>query len=77
MGISRVIVGGKELHAETIQSALSVFLKLVISGLTSIILIVFSTVNLQSYCQFVPISLSPVLRTVAAYVMTTILLLHN
>jgi len=77
MGISGVIVGGKPLHAETAQSALTVFLKLVIGGLTSIVLIVFSTVTLQSYCQFVPISLSPVLGTVAAYVMATILLLHN
>ena len=77
MGISGVIVGGKELRAETAQSALTVFLKLVIGGVTSIVLIVFSTVNLQSYCQFVPISLSPVLGTVAAYVMATVLSLHN
>ena len=77
MGISGVIVGGKALCAETAQSALTVFLKLVIGGLTSIVLIVFSTVTLQSYCQFVPVSLSPVLRTVAAYVMATVLSLHN
>ena len=35
------------LHAETAQSALTVILKLVTGGLTSIILIVLSTVSLQ------------------------------
>ena len=35
------------LHAETAQSALMVILKLVTGGLTSIILIVLSTVNLR------------------------------
>ena len=59
------------LHAETAQSALTVILKLVISGLISIILTVLSTVNLQFQGQFVPISLRPVLRIVAAYVMAT------
>ena len=34
MGISGVIVGGKELRAETAQSALTVFLKLVIGMVT-------------------------------------------
>ena len=41
-------------------------------GLTSIILIVLSTVNLQFQGQFAPISLSPILRIVAAYVMVTV-----
>ena len=36
---------GKELHAETAQSALTVILELVISGLISIILIVLSTID--------------------------------
>ena len=50
------------------QSSLIVILKLVISGLTSIILIVLGTVNHQFQGLFVPILLRPVLRTVAAYV---------
>ena len=41
-------------------------------GLISVILIVSSTVNLQFPDQFVPISLRPVLRIVAAYVMATV-----
>ena len=53
------------------QSALTVILTLVFGGLISVILIVLSTINLQLQGQFVPISLSPVLRIVAAYVMAT------
>ena len=60
------------MHAETAQSALTVVLKLVIGGLTSIILIVLSTVNLQFQGRFVPASLRPALRIVAAYVMATV-----
>ena len=41
-------------------------------GLTSIIFIVLSTVSLQFQDQFVPISLRPLLRTVAAYVRATV-----
>ena len=41
--------------------ALIVVFKLVISGLTSVILIVLGTVNLQFQGPFVPISLWPVL----------------
>ena len=65
------IGGGRGLHAETAQSALTVVLKLVISGLTSVILIVLSTVSLQFQGQFVPVSLRPILRAVASYVMAT------
>ena len=54
------------------QSALIVILKLVISGLTSIIWIVLDTVSVQFQGPFVPISLRPVLRIVAAYVRTTV-----
>ena len=36
------------LHAETVQSALTVILKLVIGGVTSVILVILSTVNLSS-----------------------------
>ena len=43
-------------------------MKLVTGGLTSIIWIVLGIVNLQFHGQFIPISLRPVLRTVAAYV---------
>ena len=40
-------VGGeRRLHAETSQSALTIILKLVISGLISVILIVLSTISL-------------------------------
>ena len=38
---------GRELYAETAQSSLTVILKLVIHGLTIIILIVLDTINLQ------------------------------
>ena len=38
---------GRELHAETAQSSLTVIFKLVIGGLTSVIFVVLDTVNLQ------------------------------
>ena len=44
------------LHVETVQSALTVILKLAIGGLTSVILIVLGTINLQFQGWFVPIS---------------------
>ena len=44
------------LHVETAQSSLTVILKLVMGGLTSIILIVLSTANLQFQGQFVYIT---------------------
>ena len=53
------------------QSALAVILKLVISGLTSVILIVLGTVSVQFQGPLVPISLKLVLRIVAAYVVAT------
>ena len=47
-------MGSGELHAETAQSSLIVIFKLVISGLTRIILIVLGTVNVQfQVCLFV------------------------
>ena len=55
---------GRGLHVKTAQAALTVLLKLVISGLISAILIALNTVNLQFQGQFPPISLRPVLRTV-------------
>ena len=57
------------------SSVLTVILKLVIGGLTSIILIVLGTVNLQSQGPFVPISLRPVLGIVVAHVLGTVLLI--
>ena len=63
---------GRGLHAETAQSALTVVLTLVICGLINIILVVLGTVNLQFQGRFVPISLRPVLRIVAAYVMAIV-----
>ena len=59
------------------SSVLTVILKLVIGGLTSIILIVLSTVNLQFQGQFVPIYLRPILRIAAAYVTATVWLPCN
>ena len=61
------------LHAETAQSALTVILKVVTGGLTSVILIVSGTVNLQSQGSFVPISLRPVLGIVVAHVLGAVL----
>ena len=66
------IDGGRGLCAETAQSALTVILKLVISGLTSVILIVLTALNLQFQGQFVSHFLRPVLKIVAAYVMTIV-----
>jgi len=60
------------LHEEIAQSDTTVILKLVISGLTSIILTVLSTVNHQFWGQFFPISLRLVLGILAAYVMATV-----
>jgi len=60
------------LWAETAQSALTVILKLVIGGLTSVIFIVLGTVNLHFQGWFVSISLRPVLGTAAAFVMATV-----
>ena len=57
---------GEGLHAETAQSYLTVIFKLFISGLTSIILVVSDTVNLQFQGAQVPISLRSSLRIVAA-----------
>ena len=62
----------RRLHAETAQSALTVILKLVISGLISVILIVLSMVDLQFQGWFVPISLRPTFTILAAYVMATV-----
>ena len=70
---ARVFIGrGRGLRVEAAQSALTIILKLVIGGLTSIILIVLSTVNLQFHGWFVPTSLRPILRIVAASVMATV-----
>ena len=63
------------LHAETAQSALTVIYKLVVGGLTSVILIVSGTVNLQSQGPSVPISLRPGLGIVVAYVLGTVLVI--
>ena len=50
------------------QSALIVIFKLIISGLTSIILIVLDTVSLQFQGPFVPMSLRSILEIVAAHI---------
>ena len=59
-------------HAETEQSFLTVIFKLIIGGLTCVILVVLGTVNLQFQGLFVPISLRPVIKLVAAYGMSTV-----
>ena len=51
---ARAFIGGGE---GTARSALTVILKLVIGGLTSVILTVLGTVSLQFQGRFVPISL--------------------
>ena len=56
LGVRAFIGEGRGLHAERAQAALTVILKLVIGGLTSVILIVISTVNLQFQGWFVSIS---------------------
>ena len=61
----------REPHIETAESALIVIFKLVIGGLTSAILIVLGTVNLQFQGPSVAISLRPVPGTVAAHVLGT------
>ena len=66
------IGGGRGLHAEAAQSALTVILTLIIGGLISVILIVLGTVNLQFQGGFVSISLRPILGIVAAHVMATV-----
>ena len=71
-GARAFIDGGRGLHAETAQSAPTVILKLVIGDLTTVILMVLSTVNLQFQGWFVTISLKPALGIVAAYVMATV-----
>ena len=63
---------GGVLQAGTAQSSLTVIFKLVVSGLTSIILIVLGTVNLQFRGALVPISLWSILRIVAAHVLGTV-----
>ena len=60
------------LDAETAQSSLTVIFKLIISGLTSIILVVLGTVTLQFWGALVPIYLQSILRIVAAQVLSTV-----
>ena len=55
------------------STALTVIFKLVISSLMNIILTVLGTVHFQFQGPFVPISLRPVLRIVAAHVLGTVL----
>ena len=60
---------GEGLHAETAQSALTVILKLVIGGLSGVILLVLVTVSLQFQGKLVSILWGQFL----AYVMATVL----
>ena len=63
----------RQLYLEIAQSVLTVIFKLVIGGLTSAILIVLGTVNLQFQGPSVAISLRPVLEIVAAYVVNAVM----
>ena len=54
------------------QSALTVILKLVIGDLTRIILIALNTVSLPFQGWLVLVSLRPIVRIVAVYVMATV-----
>ena len=58
---ARAFIDRRGLHAETAQPALTVIFKLVMGGLTRVILVVLGAVNLQFQGQFVSISLRPVL----------------
>ena len=75
---SRALIDrGRALHAETLQSALTVILKLVIGGLTSIILTVWGTVNFHFQGCFFSISLRPFLGIMAAYIVGTVWSLYS
>ena len=70
---ARAFIGWEgELHVDTTQSALTVILKLVFSGLTSVLLIVLMTMKLQFQGHFAPMFFWPILEIVAAYVVTTV-----
>ena len=60
-GMRAFIDRRRGLHVETAQPALTVIFRLVVGGLTGIILIALDTVNLQLQGWFVAISLRPVL----------------
>ena len=45
---------GRGLHAETTQPSLTVICRLVLSGLTSVLLIVLGTVNLRLWARLLP-----------------------
>ena len=49
------------------QSSVTVICKLVVTGQTSIVLVVLGAVNLQFQGPFVPIPLRPILRIVAEF----------
>ena len=54
------------------KSSLTIVFILVISGLTSVVLVVLGTVNLQVQGLFISVSLRPILKIVAACVMATV-----
>ena len=63
---------GRGLHAEIAPSALRATFKLVVGGLTNILLVVLGIVNLQLQGLFVNISLWSVHGIVAAHIMATV-----
>ena len=70
----RVAGAGGVLQAETAQSSSPVIFTSVVSGLTSIILIVLGPVNFQFRGVPVPTSLWSILRTVAAQVLGMVIM---
>ena len=63
---------GVGLQAEIPQPSPTGIFELVITRLTSVIMVVLGTVNLQFWSPFIPISLQPVLGIVAAHVLGTV-----
>ena len=63
-------IGGGALYVE--NSTVISKSHLQIDGLTRLILIVLGTVNLQFHGPLIPISLRPILRIVAAYVIAAV-----
>ena len=67
----------RQSEGEKQYSQLTVIFELVIAGLTSLILVALSTVNLRFQGPFVPISLWSLLRIMVAYVLVVIMQLTS
>ena len=67
-----LLLAERDLLSRNSTVSLTLFLKLVISSLTCIILVVLGTVDLQFQGPFAPISSWPVLRVMAAHVWSSV-----